>query len=306
MGDLTSSGARSESAIELVRLGDHWSGRFTAMASPCDILVDSPDEAVARQCTLLAAREAWRIEHKYSRYRTDNWMARINQSKGAPVVVDEESARLLDFAARCHQLSGGLFDITSGALRAAWPFDGRQATPDQATIDACLARVGWQHVHWQSPTLTLRPGMALDFGGIGKEYAVDRVAEQLLAFADVSVLVNFGGDMRVCKPRRDQQAWRVGIEHPKHLDTADLMVEFRKGGMATSGDTRRFIEVDGKRYGHILDPRTGWPVEQAPRSVTVLAGTCTDAGLLATLAMLQGANAETFLESQQVLHWIYR
>jgi thiamine biosynthesis lipoprotein len=115
--------------------------------------------------------------------------------------------------------------------------------------------------------------------------------------------VNFGGDLRANR-RPTRGPWQVGIERPDTDRLAAMLLELEHGALATSGDSRRFLLKDGLRYGHILDPRTGWPVANAPRSVTVAASSCTEAGLLATLAMLEGAGARTFLESQGVRHWI--
>src|SRR6185436_16520955 len=118
---------------------------------------------------------------KFSRYRPDNIVHRINTSNGLPVLVDEETARLLDFAATLTHLSDGAFDITSGILRQAWTFDGRGDVPRQQRIDELLALVGWRKVSWDSSTrrLQMLPGMQIDFGGVGKEYAVDMAARAL-------------------------------------------------------------------------------------------------------------------------------
>jgi thiamine biosynthesis lipoprotein len=143
--------------------------------------------------------------------------------------------------------------------------------------------------------------MEIDFGGIGKEYAVDRAASLVAARTERSVLVNFGGDLVASGPRRGARPWGVGIDDPDRTGDGVLhRVELTRGGLATSGDARRFIRHEGKRLGHILDPTTGWPVEGAPRSVTVVAATCLEAGTLSTLAYLQGAGAEAFLREQAV------
>ena len=148
--------------------------------------------------------------------------------------------------------------------------------------------------------------MEIDLGGIGKEYAVDRVASLLAEKTNAAFLVNFGGDLRAHGQRRDGHPWRVGVERPGFENTAALDLQLKRGALATSGDANRYLQRGGQRYSHILNPRTGWPVKNAPRSVTVLADTCTQAGLLATLAMLQGRNAEQFLADQGGQHWVIR
>jgi thiamine biosynthesis lipoprotein len=277
------------------------------MASPCEVLVETRSAAEARDLTERVAACAWRIDDKFSRYRTDNIIAGINGSGGTPVTVDEETANLLDFSATLHRLSEGRFDITSGVLRRAWTFDGGARIPSQEMIDAILPFVGWDKARWQRPVLTLLPGMQIDFGGIGKEYAVDQAVGIAGHAADASALINFGGDLAITRPRRDGRPWRVGIESTQDSPrTAAGLIDLQHGALATSGDTYRFVLKDGKRYTHILDPRTGWPVEGAPRSVTVAAPTCTQAGMFTTLAVLRGADAETFLEAEGTRFWIQR
>jgi FAD:protein FMN transferase len=299
------------SAATLSATPDGWRGTFPAMASPCEVLVEGGTAEPARTLLRIAQDEALRIESKFSRYRADSVVSRLNASQGRPMEVDEETASLLDFAAQCHALSEGRFDVTSGVLRAAWRFEANARLPEPALVEQLCQRVGWHRLTWQRPRLTLPQGMELDFGGIGKEYAVDRVLALLTKQARVPLLVNFGGDLAVSGPRRDGAPWQVGIEEPDSATRAPRlraagMIELSSGALATSGDARRCLRVDGKRYGHILDPRTGWPVPGAPRSVTVAAPTCSEAGVVATLAMLQGANAETWLAAQGLPHWTLR
>lgn len=291
--------------------------RFQAMASPCEILFDGLNDAQAAALGRLAATETWRIEAALSRYLPDNPIARIHAARGQRVAIDSELFRLLTYAGQCYQMSDGRFDVTSGVLRQVWKFDGSDRLPDSRAIERMLPRVGWHRVQFGEDWICLPEGMELDLGGIGKEYAVDRVLlmvlQQLqqwgysLASGQFSVLVNFGGDLACSGPRPDGQAWQVGIENAALGEGAIQTLLHRHGGLATSGDARRYLLRDGKRYGHILDPRTGWPVEGAPRSVTVSAATCTLAGMLATFAMLYGSDAETFLQAQNnIQFWIQR
>jgi len=277
------------------------------MGGPCEVLVETEHEHEARQVAEAVCAAAARIESKYSRYLPDNIVARINSGMGAPTTVDDETANLLDFAAQVHQLSEGLFDITSGVLRRAWTFDGSGRVPRPEDIAALLPMVGWSKARWVRPTLTLLPGMQIDFGGIAKEYAVDQAAQAAASVSASAVLVNFGGDLAVTRARHGDQAWRVGIEGiDAHEGAAARLVDLSAGALATSGDTYRYIKSGGHRLPHILDPRSGWPVSDAPRTVTVAAPSCTQAGTLSTLAMLKGAGAEAFLESEGVRFWIQR
>jgi thiamine biosynthesis lipoprotein len=292
-------------AATLTRDADHWVGRFMAMASPCEVLMDDAPAAVAQRVLDAVAAEAWRIERKFSRYRSDSAVHQINESAGEETVVDDESANLLDFAATLTRLSEGAFDITSGALRKAWTFDGGDRVPLQEQIDAILTSVGWHKVEWRRPVLKLQAGMQIDLGGIGKEYAVDAAATLVETIAPgLSCLINFGGDVAVRNMRRDGKAWRVGIESCGRIGSAARVVQLSRGALATSGDSRRFVFRGGNRYSHILDARTGWPVRNAPHSITVAADTCTQAGTLTTLAMLQGGNAEQLLKSSGMQYWL--
>jgi thiamine biosynthesis lipoprotein len=283
----------------------YWTARFAAMASPCEVLLDVDDPDEARRLAGLAASEAWRIERKYSRYRDDSVIQGINTSGGAPVAVDEETAGLLSFADRCHELSGGLFDVTTGVLRRVWTFDGSDRLPTRKQVKALLPLVGWTRVRWDPPEVTLPAGMEIDLGGLGKEYAVDRTAELLGQQTGQGLLVNFGGDVRALRPPRTGQ-WLVGIEDPARERTAWRQLSMTRAGLATSGDARRFLLRRGVRYSHVLNPRTGWPVMQAPRSVTVVADSSLEAGLIATVALLHGRRAEEFLQQQGVEFWCRR
>jgi thiamine biosynthesis lipoprotein len=277
--------------------------RFSAMASPCEVLLPAGNTPAALELGSLAAEEAWRIERKFSRYRDDSVLAMIHSARGRPVEVDAETAELIDFARRCYELSNGLFDVTSGVFRHAWRFDGSDRVPDEATVERLRARVGFEKLEWQRPLLTLPAGMEIDFGGIGKEYAVDLAYDRLIARCAAPFLINFGGDLRANRPPA-QGAWQVGVERPDSERNAGLLLDLERGALATSGDSHRYLLKEGVRYGHILDPRTGWPVRNAPRSVTVAASSCTEAGLLATLGLLHGARAEAFLQDQGVRHWV--
>ncbi len=287
----------------LERRGNLWLGRFVAMAGPCEVQLELKDSMLAAELLDICAEETWRIEAKFSRYRPDNVMAELNAGAGKAWRADEETAKLLDFAARCHELSGGLFDVTAGVLRRAWRFDGSDHLPSRAEVKALLPLVGWEQVAWHSPILQLAQGMEIDLGGIGKEYAVDRCIDLLSGRTQAPCLVNFGGDLRVSGPRRDGGAWRVVIENPQPGE-AERELELKQGALATSGDARRFLERRGVRYSHILNPRTGWPVPGAPSSVSVAAGSCLEAGLFATLALLHGRRAAAFLDAQGLDYWM--
>jgi len=277
--------------------------KFTAMASTCEVLLPLMSAQAAVDIGTIAAQEAWRVEKKYSRYRDDSVTASIHETRGTTIELDEETAALIDFASQCFDLSGGLFDITSGVLRRAWTFDGSDRIPEAAVIERLLPLVGFEKLQWQSPHLLLPGQMELDFGGIGKEYAVDR-AYELLAAADLGpFLINFGGDLRANRAP-PHGPWQIGIERPNTDGEATMLLDLEYGALATSGDSRRYLLKEGIRYGHILNPLTGWPDPESPRSITVAASSCTEAGLLSTVAMLHGAGARAYLEEQGARYWL--
>jgi FAD:protein FMN transferase len=277
--------------------------KFTAMASVCEVLLPLMSEQAALSIGTIAAQEAWRVEKKYSRYRDDSVTAWIHENRGTIIEVDEETAALIDFASQCFDLSEGLFDITSGVLRRAWTFDGSDGIPEAAVIERLLPLVGFEKLQWQSPRLLLPARMELDFGGIGKEYAVDRAYELLATGESAPFLLNFGGDLRANRAP-SHGPWQVGIERPNTDAEATMLLDLEYGALATSGDSRRYLLKEGVRYGHILNPLTGWPAPKSPRSVTVAASSCTEAGLLSTVAMLHGAGAQAYLEEQGVRYWL--
>lgn len=275
------------------------------MGSPCELLSEATSAGEAETLTKRVASEAWRIEDKFSRYIRGNIIDRINSANGRSIEVDEETAQIIDFATTLYDLSDAAFDISSGILRRAWTFDGGDALPSQTLIAELLGSIGWEKAEWTSPVLRLPAGMEIDLGGIGKEYAVDRVVLELKSATRAACLVNFGGDLAVTGPPRMRKSWTVGIESIE-LDKAEKMIDLRHGALATSGNARRFLMKDGIRYSHVLDPRTGWPVVNAAASITVAADTCTQAGMLATLAMLKGPHAEEFLSDQAEQFWCRR
>ena len=260
--------------LQVVATEHGWAGRFRAMGSPCEVLLENGNRSQASSTIAAIAAEAWRIEDTFSRYRKGNIVDQINTANGAAVSVDDETADLLDFATTLYDLSDGRFDITSGVLREVWTFDGGDQVPEPALVEAVLSRVGWSRARWERPVLTLAPHLEIDLGGIGKEYAVDRCVAIAGGSNCASGLVNFGGDLAVSGPPTRRRAWKVAVEGVLP-DAADHLIDLRQGALATSGDAQRFLLRDGVRYSHILDPGSGWPIANAPASVTVAADTCT-------------------------------
>jgi thiamine biosynthesis lipoprotein len=275
---------------------------FTAMASPCELRLVGPDETSLAPLAEQAIEEVRRIEHKYSRYRADSVVSRINAAAGQTdaVEVDDETDALLQFADSLYQLSGGRFDITSGVLRRAWDFSAG-ILPTQDAVRELLPLVGWPLVRRSAGQVGLpRLGMELDFGGFGKEYAADRAAG-LLMRPGLGGFVDLGGDIRVIGPRTDGAPWAFAIRHARRPDVCVAQVNLVEGALATSGDYERGFDHEGRRYSHLLDPRTGWPVQRW-QSVSVVAPSCAAAGALCTTALLLESEAPALLAREGVWH----
>lgn len=254
----------------------------------------------------LAVAEIERIQEKYSRYLPSSIVSAMNRAagEGKSVLVDEETAELLEFAFACYRKSGGLFDITAGVLRRAWNFPSGQLPLDDE-LRVLLPLIGMDKLIWRFPYLHFAvSGMEMDFGGIGKEYAVDRVATLLASEGIEYGLINLGGDLFALGPQADGQPWKIGLRDPHHAGIIVGEVNLSHGALATSGDYERCLEIHGQRYGHILNPHTGWPVHGLS-SVTVLAPQCMVAGSLATIAMLKEGNGIAWLAERNLPHrWI--
>lgn len=272
--------------------------RFTAMGSPCAIQLAGIEPAQAQQVIQAMKQRLAELEARYSRYRDDSLTSRINQMAGAPggVTVDDETAALLDYAHTAWEQSEGLFDLTSGVLRRAWDFrSGR--LPNQADIDELLVLVGWDLVQWEWPEVRLPfIGMEIDFGGVVKEYAVDQLAHLAQKLGVTSGWVDLGGDVAIIGPQPDGAGWRIGLRSPENPEAVLQVLNMREGAVASSGDYERCMVVNGQRYGHVLNPLTGWPVHGV-QAVSVLSPHCLIAGTASTVAMLKGKGAIAWLDA---------
>ena len=275
------------------------------MGSPCHVAIYAKNQKIAKTAAHEVIDDVQRLEAKYSRYRHDSLLNKINReafsSRG--VWVDEEMAGLLDYANTCHVESDGLFDVTSGILRNVWNFSTQnQKIPDPSEIAPFLEKIGWgDKVSWERPVIRfLKEGMELDFGGICKEYAADRAVAICEKHGITSGVVNFGGDLRVIGPHPDGASWKIAISHPRKQGHTLAMLNVKRGAVATSGDYERCIDIEGKRYSHILNPKTGWPIAGLT-SVSVVAPFALIAGSASTVAMLKGKEeGPAWLESMDL------
>jgi len=265
---------------------------FPALGTQCDVQYAAPggdDQALAFERSAVAWVSAFEV--KYSRFRPDSLVSRINAAAGREwVAVDPEMEGLLKLCDTLHFMTQGVLDPTSLPLIRLWDYKAAQpAIPSAAALAATRALVGWKKVQ-RAPGKVFLPtaGMALDFGGFGKEYAVDIVAQLALDHGITGALVDFGHDLRAVGTPPGRPAWHIGLEDPRKPGVAAGSIGVTGKGVASSGDYLRCFVIAGKRYGHIIDPRTGWPVANGCMQATVIAGSCLQAGVLSTTAFVLG------------------
>lgn len=265
---------------------------FQALGTYCEVRYAA---ATAAQATAFeqAARD-WveAFEARYSRFRPTSIVSQINAAAGSAWVdIDPEMEQMLDLCGTLHTMTAGILDATAGPLMRLWNYrEPPPELPGARRVAEVRTLVGWPLVQRAPGRVFLpRPGMALDFGGFGKEWAVDAVALIAGAHGITQALVDFGHDIRCVGAPAGRPAWHIGLEDPgtpgRHRSSIAL---FAGKGVASSGDYLRGFTRDGRRYGHIVDPRTGYPVAHGCRQVTVVADTCFQAGILSTTAFVLG------------------
>ena len=265
---------------------------WTALGTRCSVQYSVTSAAQAQAFETAAVGWVAAFEAKYSRFRPDSLLSRINAAAGlAPVAIDAEMEGLLALCDRLHFMTQGVLDPTALPLLRLW--DYKAAHPRLPTEDELVAArrlVGWKKVQ-RTPGHVFLPerGMALDFGGFGKEWAVDIVAQIARDHGLPAALVDFGHDLRAFGVPPGRPAWHIGLEDPANPGATKGSLALTQGqGVASSGDYLRRVVIDGVRYGHIVDPRSGRPVANGCLQATVIAPTCLQAGVLATAAFVLG------------------
>ncbi|MBA57995.1 MAG: thiamine biosynthesis protein ApbE [Gammaproteobacteria bacterium] len=260
--------------------------RFTAMGCPCELRFYGKKEKEIENAFRQCVARAKEFEHKYSRYLDDSVTTSINRSAGkSRTTIDQETFALLDYAQVCFELSNGFFDITSGTLRQCWNSQTTEL-PSQIQIENCRSRIGWEKVTYSETEIFLPvKGMELDFGGIVKEYAADALVASAQKNGVEFGLINLGGDIAMVGPQADGSPWNIGIVHPTIKGATIAKIELSSGALTTSGGYERFIEIDGQRYSHLLNPKTGFPTDSM-LSATVIADQAVVAGSITSIALL--------------------
>lgn len=248
------------------------------------------------------------INAVFSTYRPDSEISRLNARAGAaPVALSARFAEVFDAALAIGELSGGAYDVTVGPLVELWGFgtrDGRGALPDEAQVAEVRRRVGSERLRWdRERRLLTRPrGMRVDLSSIAKGYAVDRLSALLRAEGLENTLAEIGGELRVTGERPEGGPWRLAVESPDPAEGRFVSaLSLRDAAVATSGDYRNFFEVGGRRYSHLVDPRTGYPVAHELVSVTVVHRDCMTADALATALIVLGPEEARALADREGL-----
>lgn len=286
----------TENILERVQAsaqGTHRDGTFEltfqAMATRCRVsFVCNPAKGKQFAAELIA----WisEFESRYSRFLPGSLISRINEAAGRHWVdIDPETERIFNLCQELHFITRGVLDPTALPLLRIWDWK-RGIVPSENEIAKARQKAGWRKVQRARGRIFLpEEGMALDLGGIGKEYAVDQAVQMALQQGIDRVLVDFGQDVRVHgQPTGGKPFWHVGLEDPLKPGTCWAGLGLREGAVASSGDYVRSFQTGGKRYGHIIDPRTGYPVANGCLGVSVVAPGCALAGALSTAAFVLG------------------
>lgn len=265
---------------------------FKALGTNCLVQFRSPDVDTARAYRRSALVWLKEFEATFSRFIPTSMLSRINaRAGGARVEITPEVEEMLDLATQVFSLSLGINDATSLPLTRRWDEAARrQELPSRADLDRCRDLVGWDKVERGPGWVRLpRPGMALDFGGFGKEFAVDRLLAMALQHGIEHALVDLGRDIATQGRPPGQPAWVVGIEDADTHDRPLTRVAVSGHAVASSGNYRRFRLINGRRFGHLIDPRTGEPASTSVGGVTCIAQRCLTAGLFCQAAFILGA-----------------
>ncbi len=235
------------------------------------------------------------INAALSTYIPDSEISRLNAAPGDyEGQLGEHFAVVLDAALETGRITGGAYDVTVGPLVELWGFGADEfsgAVPPPEAIAEARGAVGAGRLTWDTASRTLRrpAGMRVDLSSIAKGYAVDRLTELLAGYGVGDSLVEIGGELRASGERPEGGAWRLAVESPDPAERRFVeALSLNNAAVATSGDYRNYFEVDGRRYSHLVDPRTGYPVSHELVSVTVIDASCMTADALATALIVMG------------------
>ena len=237
-----------------------------------------------------APEECGRYERMLSRTIEGSDVWRINHANGEPVEVSDDTAAILRCAAEISEKSGGAFDITIAPASTMWDFTSEKAElPDAAALAAAAELVDYSKIRMEGNTVLMPAGMMIDLGGIAKGYIADRVKAWLEERGVEHAILSFGGNIVAIGKKPDGSDWKVGVQDiDKPTGEHMLVVRNSGGSTVTSGIYERGFELDGVRYHHLLNPKTGWPEQNELASVTILSESSMEGDALATAAFVLG------------------
>lgn len=262
------------------------------MGSRFDITIVAEDSVIAAQRISQAITEIDRIEQLISDWIPGSQVSEINRAAGIhPVKVDRELFELTRRAIEISEISGGAFDISFAAMDRIWKFDGSmEELPDSATIQQAISKIGYTYIVLDSSASTIflsRAGMKIGFGATGKGYAADKARALMQSLQVRAGIVNASGDMATWGSQQNGKPWKVGVTNPFKRNKTLKVLSIRKAAVTTSGDYQKYVEIDGKRYSHIINPKTGMP-SYGLTSVTVIGPNAETANGFSTSIMVLG------------------
>lgn len=230
------------------------------------------------------------FEQKFSRTIETSEVARLNQSDGEFVEVSFETLELIKKGIEYGRLSGGAFDITIYPVSRLWDFKSEAPVlPKKEELEKAVSKVGYENIEIRGQSVALKNGCELDLGGIAKGYIADRIKEYLVSCKVSHALINLGGNVLTVGTRPDGSPWKIGIQKPfEERNELAGMIEVKDLSVVSSGSYERYFELDGRLYHHILDPQTGYPIENELAGVTIISENSVDGDGLSTACFVLG------------------
>jgi thiamine biosynthesis lipoprotein len=283
--------ARVRETVRTESVGAYHQLTFVAMNTPVRLCFSQENHSFAADFQRVVVEWTSCFEARYSRFIPQSIVGQINAGAGGDwMEVDDETDGLFSLCDQMFRLTGGVFDAAALPLLRLWDWKAHPPrVPDADTTASARRLSGWDEILRGQRVIQLpSPGMGIDLGGIGKEYAVDCLLDMARERGIADVLVDIGQDLRVAGRGPQKDAWYIGLEEPEQPGRCWTCLRLTDQAVATSGDYFRSFTHDGRRYGHILDPRSGQPVDNGCRAVTVIASNCVLAGILSTAAFILG------------------
>ena len=260
------------------------------MSTEVNIIVVGKSKAIMCSAARAGFKEISRVEDIMSAYKPDSELCSLNKTGKSEKKLSKELLYVINKARYASELSGGAFDITCKPLIDLWHNAKKsKELPDEQNISDALSLVGSKDISTKNNNVKFnKVGMKIDLGALAKGYAVDMAINLIKKYDIQGALVDAGGDIRAIGRREDGKLWKIGIKHPREKDKVIGLINLENNAVATSGDYERFFMLNGKRYSHIIDPRTGYPINNQIVSVSVLSKDCLTCDSLATAIVVLG------------------